>query len=536
MLLAGGGLIYGYLSATRNDREVELSSQLVTLSGLISRQGTQEDLLGSFLSLTRSAFEVEVAYAILEGPSPVVVESTEEGVSRRPLGPSDSALLTLDPRQGGRVLTGADAPAGWSRALMVPMESDGRRTGLVVLASNAKRTKLSPSSAALLPSLVDSLVVAQRNASLSEHLEAITSSQGEAVIALDEAGHVTFLNPAAEDLLQVSASGALEQPYRLLFGLEQDGIPLDLQSVALEGNVLQGDDGRLRRGEERVPVQYTVAPIRPATGEERHPGVVVALVDVTLQKQARAELQASQTQLAEIGRTLQRSLLPPVLPDLPGAMVAARYHAGADGLDVGGDFYDVFDTLGDTWAVVIGDVCGRGAEAAALTALTRHTFRAAAMRETSPARLLETLNEAILRHHGDDRFCTVAAAHLKLGESPSIRVGCGGHPSPYLVKTDGAVVELGKEGTLLGILSDIDVTEEETDLSPGDVLVFYTDGVIEAKSPTGEMYGEVAFEPLLARCANLPAAEVALRIEESLERFRNGPPDDDTAYVVITLT
>ena len=184
-----------------------------------------------------------------------------------------------------------------------------------------------------------------------------------------------------------------------------------------------------------------------------------------------------------IAGTLQASLLPPVLPDVPGAELAAAYEAAGAGIEVGGDFYDVFNTAEDQWYLVIGDVCGKGAEAAAVTALARYTIRAAAVRRRSPAAILRWLSDAMLQQgEGSERFCTIACAHLDIGDG-SLTVACGGHPLPLLVRADGTVEEAGVPGTLLGLVPSPDLQDRTTDLRSGDTLLLYTDGITEAGAP-----------------------------------------------------
>ena len=186
-----------------------------------------------------------------------------------------------------------------------------------------------------------------------------------------------------------------------------------------------------------------------------------------------------------IAGTLQASLLPPVLPELPGADLAAAYRPAGEGLEVGGDFYDVFNTAEDQWYLVVGDVCGKGAEAAAVTALARYTIRAAAVRRRSPAAILRWLSDAMLQQSdGDDRFCTIACAHLDLSRPPGrVTVACGGHPLPLLVRADGTVEEVGVPGTLLGLVPSPDLQDQTAELRAGDTLLLYTDGLTEAGAP-----------------------------------------------------
>ncbi len=189
---------------------------------------------------------------------------------------------------------------------------------------------------------------------------------------------------------------------------------------------------------------------------------------------------------ATIARTLQQSLLPPVLPELPGMEIAAAYRPAGLGLDVGGDFYDVFSTTDDQWYAVIGDVCGKGAEAAAVTALARYTIRAAAVRRRSPAGILRWLNDAMLAQQPDSdrRFCTIACLHVDLGRSPArVTVACGGHPLPIVVRADGRTEEVGTPGTLIGLVEEPDLQDRSTSLREGDAVILYTDGLTEANAP-----------------------------------------------------
>jgi PAS domain S-box-containing protein len=186
-----------------------------------------------------------------------------------------------------------------------------------------------------------------------------------------------------------------------------------------------------------------------------------------------------------IAHTLQSSLLPPVLPELPGMDLAAAYRAAGKGYEVGGDFYDVFNTADDQWYLVIGDVCGKGAEAAAVTALARYTIRAAAVRRRSPAAILRWLSDAMIQQSGGTgRFCTIACAHLDLARTPArVTVACGGHPLPLLLRADRSAEEVGEPGTLLGLVERPELQDRTAELRDGDTLVLYTDGLTEAQAP-----------------------------------------------------
>ena len=244
------------------------------------------------------------------------------------------------------------------------------------------------------------------------------------------------------------------------------------------------------------------------------------------------------TERTHIARTLQQSLLPPELPKPPGLELAARFRAAGEGYEVGGDFYDVFDTGSSRWAAVIGDVCGKGPEAAAVTALARYTVRATAMIDDVPSRILMTLNEAMLRQRTDRRFSTVLYALLDAHDGGQrLRFSTGGHPLPLILRAGGETGEVGTPGTLLGIVADPDLTDAETKLEPGDVVVLYTDGVTDAGAP------DRVLEPFeLGNALRERRTEPADAIAEHLMEFATGGqngsgagPRDDIAILVIKV-
>jgi PAS domain S-box-containing protein len=241
------------------------------------------------------------------------------------------------------------------------------------------------------------------------------------------------------------------------------------------------------------------------------------------------------TERAYIARTLQQSLLPAELPDIPGIEAAARFRPTGEGNEVGGDFYDLFESGRRGWTVVMGDVCGKGPDAAAVTALARYTLRAAAMRERLPSRSLRLLNEALLRQRDDRRFCTVAYAYLEAHDG-GIRIGVasGGHPLPMLLRADGTVEPVGEPGTLLGVLPDPNLEDRSLVLSPGDALVFYTDGVIESRG-LDVLFDEDRLRELLAECAGRGADAIAARVEDAAVAAKNGSPRDDIAVLVLRV-
>jgi serine phosphatase RsbU (regulator of sigma subunit)/anti-sigma regulatory factor (Ser/Thr protein kinase) len=234
----------------------------------------------------------------------------------------------------------------------------------------------------------------------------------------------------------------------------------------------------------------------------------------------------------EIAATLQRSLLPPELPEVPGVAVAARFRPAGTGDEVGGDFYDIFDMGRGRWGVVVGDVCGKGAAAATVTALARYTLRATAIHEHDPSRILGVLNEALLRQSPDQRFCTVAFAVLE-PERGRLEIATGGHPSPLLLSGE-TVRAVGSSGTILGIMENPPLTTGEVTLNAGDKVVFYTDGVTDAYAPQRLLSPDELADSLVEHAGETPP-ELATHIEALALGGIEGPPRDDIAIVVVGL-
>jgi PAS domain S-box-containing protein len=236
---------------------------------------------------------------------------------------------------------------------------------------------------------------------------------------------------------------------------------------------------------------------------------------------------------SRVARTLQRSLMPAELPSIPHIDTAVRFRSAGDGGEVGGDFYDVFDSHRDGWIAVVGDVCGKGAEAATLTSLSRHTLRAAARYETGPVGMLTALNEAILAQSPELLFTTAALMAVENGEDHTVaRIALGGHLPPLLVRADGTVEPLSARGSLLGVFPGPELEETRAELHDGDAVVLYTDGVTEAGAPDQPL-GEEALAGLLRGVAGKPAAEIARAVEEQVAAIEPGLPRDDMAVLVL---
>ena len=238
---------------------------------------------------------------------------------------------------------------------------------------------------------------------------------------------------------------------------------------------------------------------------------------------------------SQTARTLQSSLLPPSLPSIDGVELAARYRAAGEGNQVGGDFYDVF-AWDDGWAVALGDVCGKGPSAAAVTALARYTLRAVTLHEDLPSATLMTLNDAMLRQLQGEQFCTVALARLDADGTGHfrLRLSVGGHPPPLVLRASGQVDVLTQQGTLLGVIERPMLHDTEHRLAAGDTLLLYTDGVTEARVRSWEL-GEEGLTSLLEGCAGQGPAEIVETIERAVVGVQAGVPRDDIALVALRV-
>jgi serine phosphatase RsbU (regulator of sigma subunit) len=236
-----------------------------------------------------------------------------------------------------------------------------------------------------------------------------------------------------------------------------------------------------------------------------------------------ANLYAERTRVAQ---TLQRSLLPGALPTVQGLRLSSAYHPVGEGSEVGGDFYDVFESPSGCW-LVVGDVCGKGVEAAAVTALVRHSIRALALEWASPERVLRGVNAAMLSHALSGRFATAILARLDLGgHRVRATLASAGHPSPLLLDAAGHASSPPVTGTLLGVLEQIGAHDVELTLNRGDSLILYTDGLTDAGAPSREIALDELHRQLAADAPATPAALVEQLVQLARERSAGRLRDD----------
>lgn len=237
-----------------------------------------------------------------------------------------------------------------------------------------------------------------------------------------------------------------------------------------------------------------------------------------------------------ISQSLQRSLLPPELPQIQGVEVEVIYRAAGEGNEVGGDFYDLFPIRDGAYGFAIGDVCGTGPEAAAVTGLARHALRLLAREGFGGPAVLERLNAAILDEGARSRFLTLLYGELWPQEDGSavLKVVCAGHPLPLRLRQDGSVEPAAEPQPLLGVMDDLELYEQMVTLDPGDVLLCVTDGVTERREGT-RMLGDDGLVDVLTTCTGLTAGAVASRVLRAVERFAAEPASDDMAILAMRV-
>jgi len=314
--------------------------------------------------------------------------------------------------------------------------------------------------------------------------------------------------------------------------------------------IVAGASGATQRLPSTVPVsgQRTHVTVVPLVSRGRTLGVIVlgrttpldaVAFMATLELGRRTAIAVDNARLHEeqvaAANALQTSLLPSALPEIDGLELAAKYHAAAPGLLVGGDFYDAFRLPDGSVVVAIGDVCGKGAEAAAVTGTSRDVLRLLLLDGASLTDALRRLNRALADHPSSSRFCTVALARFST-DADVVRatISLAGHPEPVLLRADGSTDLVGEPGDLLGVMPDatLDLTESTVTLNPGDALVLYTDGVTERRDGR-RMFGQSGLQQVLSSSAGKDAHSIATHAEEAARSFVDSELRDDLALLVV---
>jgi phosphoserine phosphatase RsbU/P len=326
------------------------------------------------------------------------------------------------------------------------------------------------------------------------------------------------------------------------------------QVVGSDDKVIIGDTRHLSNANQASVIAWAGAPVRDQDGHvagvlwvaDRKPrqwnasdvAILEILADVASSDVILRGALARSAGRAALAQTLEESLLPPLLPGIPGLEVAARYAPAGTGTEVLADFCDVFPSAGNTWGMVVGDVCGKGCAAAKATALARHTLRSAARRQTRPSLILAHLNQMLLDWPTDDpRFLTaIYAAVRAVRGGAEVRISSAGHPLALVRTANGRVHDFGRPGTLLGVLARPELHDVRRLLRPGDSLIMFSDGVTEAReSLTRDLYGDGRLRGLVARLGNLTAAAMADAITSATMAFSGGRLSDDTVALVMNV-
>jgi serine phosphatase RsbU (regulator of sigma subunit) len=321
----------------------------------------------------------------------------------------------------------------------------------------------------------------------------------------------------------------------------------DIQPDALAANAADPEDVRVLR-----EIGATAVIIVPMLGAARTIGAITLISSESIRRLSHADLVLAErlgrragtavesariyTERTLIAHTLQRALLPESLPEIPGVEIEALYSPAGELNDVGGDFYDVFEYGDDRWILLIGDVCGKGARAAGVTALARHTLRAAAMSGETPAGMLAMLHRALRRQPPGADLCTVCLVTIeRTAEHGRLTVALAGHQPPLLIGDDGEATPLGEPGTVLGVVDPVDIRETEAEMRPGETLLLYTDGVPEAGRSEVQL-GEAGLRDLCSQAPQLSLAELLARIEQAALDSAAGRLRDDIALLAVRMT
>jgi PAS domain S-box-containing protein len=386
----------------------------------------------------------------------------------------------------------------------------------------------------------------------------------DAVLVLDAYNRVVDANPAAAGLFRLPRGRLIGRVASELLPPATDLLQTHLPGAARQIDIPTTADSLGRSGPAPVHLEVNISSVLDRGGREA--GRVMLLRDVTRRIETEQRLRDMLEAETHLAAVLQTSLRPASLPSVPRVQLAARSLPAGHGSQVSGDFYDVHQALGGDWAMVLGDVAGKGVHAAVVTSMARYTVRALSAQGWSPKQVAEQLNQALLVDTGPERFCTMVYARIGErepvvgdpggGQPASAESTCGqpegvrltlalsGHPPPLLRRLDGSIEAVGRPGTALGIVTLPEIEETVVDLLPGEVLLAYTDGVTEARRDRAE-FGEERLAWILATAASglrgrtgvaaasLVANAVADRVMDAVTEY--APTRDDIAVLVLAV-
>jgi PAS domain S-box-containing protein len=349
----------------------------------------------------------------------------------------------------------------------------------------------------------------------------IVDTMTDAVFVLDAFGRIADANPSGAQLLGTTR--------RHLLGLRlRDLLPDTSRSDhtdSTRGELTIGD------ADHRRTFDLSWQPLSDRA--HRPAGHLVVLRDVTERTAAEAQLRDLLVERSRIAATLQASLVPGRLPVIVGTEAATRYLPAGDGSEVGGDFYDIFPLAGECWGIVLGDVSGKGAEAAAVTGLTRYTLRTLANPKHAPSRTLGELNTRLLAATTDECHCTLVYAVARpISAGLELTVSLAGHHPPLVLRRTGRVEPVGALGTVLGLFESADFRDQTVALAPGELFCMFTDGLVEARRGN-EFFGTERTAAVLERCADQPIDVIAEELICSVRGFHGNELVDDLALLLL---
>jgi PAS domain S-box-containing protein len=361
---------------------------------------------------------------------------------------------------------------------------------------------------------------------------AVLDSMPDGVFVLDAFGRVADVNPAGAaaldsrraDLVGRSLADLLPSGEAAMGQSESTATSSQTDEQAVRMSLGAGDDQRI------FDVQR-----RPLTDQSgRQAGKLVVLHDITERVRADERLQELLTERSRVAAALQTSLVPRSLPAISTLDLASRYEPAGDGREIGGDFFDIFPLDQDSWGVVMGDVSGKGAEAAAVTAQARYTLRALANPLHPPSRTLRELNGQLLKATPVERFCTLIYAVVRLHDSGvDLTLSLAGHHPPLLLRGTGTVEPVGRLGMALGLFEDPELYDSQVTMQAGDLLCLFTDGLVEARDDR-DLFGSDRVAAVLARHSRSSVEDVAAELVGAARSFDRGHElSDDLALLVL---
>lgn len=354
---------------------------------------------------------------------------------------------------------------------------------------------------------------------------AVVESMADAVFVLDAFGRIVDVNPAAATLAGVPRGELLGRRLRQV--LDASGAA----ELGPEGLVL-ADPGSAE------PRTFDVSQQPLADDSDRPAGELVVLREVTQRVRDQKHLQHVLDDRSRVAATLQASMVPASLPEVPGCELASRYVPAGDGGEIGGDFLDVFALDDETWAFVLGDVSGKGAAAAAVSAAARYTLRALAGPGLPPAATLHEVNAVLQAQTETERHCTLVHGHLRTASRDAadgrlrVVLSLAGHQWPLVLRTDGRVEEVGELGTALAMFDDPELHDAEVELARGEVLCVFTDGLNEARRGR-DQFGTERVADLLRTHRDLSADDLAGLVLDAVRDFHGEELVDDLAMLVV---